>query len=239
MSTAFDIESLNFLHKIGQRRFKIPSGEITNLPYLRAVARFNKEIILSTGMSSLKEVKTAVKILVKNKINIKKITVLHCNSAYPTPFKDVNLNVMKIMEKKLSVKIGYSDHTIGIETPIAAVALGANIIEKHFSLNVNQTGPDHKVSLSPNDFKKMILCIRNIELAKGKKIKRITNSEKENIKLARRSLVAKNNINKGDIFSNKNITCKRPALGISPMKIDNYIGKKAKKNYKINSFIRE
>ena len=237
LSTAFDIDSLIFLKKIGQKKFKIPSGEINNLPYLRKVGSFNKEIILSTGMSSLKEIKVAINILNENGTKKNKITVLQCNTEYPTPFKDVNLNSMQTIKKELNVNIGYSDHTKGYEVPIAAVAMGAKIIEKHFTLNTNLIGPDHKISLNPREFKQMVSSIRNIENSLGNIQKKLTKSEKKNIKIIRRSIVASKNIKKGEIFSSLNLTLKRPGTGITPMKWDKIIGKKAKRNFKKDSLI--
>tara|TARA_Y100000590_G_scaffold466739_1_gene643146 strand:- start:3474 stop:4481 length:1008 start_codon:yes stop_codon:yes gene_type:complete len=237
ISTAFDLESLIFLKKLGQKKFKIPSGEINNLLYLKKVGSFKKEVILSTGMSTFKEIKEAIYILNKSGTPMKKITLLQCNTEYPTPFKDVNLNAMIEMKKKLNIKIGYSDHTMGIEVPIAAAALGAEIIEKHFTLNNNLKGPDHKVSLNPKDFSKMIYSIRNIEKSFGNKIKKPTKSEMSNKRIVRRSIVASTNIIKGDIFSLKNLTLKRPGTGISPMKWDKIIGRKAKRNFKKDSLI--
>ena len=238
LSTAFDIESIKLIKKIGVKRFKIPSGEINNLPYLRFIGSFNKKIILSTGMSTLKEIKTAIKILLKAGTKKQKITVLQCNTEYPTPYCDANLKAMETIRKKLKVDVGYSDHTSGIEVAIAAVALGAKVIEKHFTINNKMIGPDHSSSINPAQLDRMIRSIRNIEQSLGTGKKFPSNSEKKNIIIVRKSIVAKVNIQKGEKFSEKNITVKRPAKGISPMKWDKILGKKAKKNYSIDSFIK-
>ena len=238
LSTAFDLESLHFLYKLGQRRFKIPSGEINNLPYLREIGKFGKEIILSTGMSYLKEIKKAINILIKNGTPKNKITVLHCNTEYPTPYENVNLLAMRTIKEKLNIKIGYSDHTTGIEIPIAAATMGAHIIEKHLTINSKQKGPDHKSSLEPKEFKLMISSIRNIEKAMGDRNKKPTLGEIKNMTIVRKSIVAKKDIKKGEIFTIKNITLKRPGTGISPIKWDKFIGKRAKRNFVKNSFIK-
>jgi len=238
LSTAFDIDSIKLVNRIGVKRFKIPSGEINNLPYLRFIGQFNKKIILSTGMSSFQEIQKAIKILINSGTNKKKITVLQCNTEYPTPYHDVNLRVMEVIRKKLKVDVGYSDHTSGIETPIAAVALGAKIIEKHFTISRKMIGPDHSASIEPDELGAMIKSIRNIEKTLGKGIKKLTTSEHKNLKNVRKSIVAKTNIKKGEKFSEKNITVKRPAKGLSPMKWDSVIGKISKKNYKIDNFIK-
>lgn len=228
LSTAFDFESIEFLKNLGIKTWKIPSGEITNLPYLRKISEVADNIIMSTGMADLREIEEALKILNKEK---DKITILHCNTEYPTPMKDVNLKAMKLIKQKFGVEVGYSDHTLGIEVPIAAVALGAKVIEKHFTLDKNMEGPDHKASLEPNELKKMVKCIRNIELALGEEKKEASISEIKNKEIARKSIVAKSNIKKGEIFSENNITVKRPGNGISPMEWDNIIGKIAKKDF--------
>jgi len=237
LSTAFDIDSIKLLNNVGIKRFKIPSGEINNLPYLRFIGKFNKKIILSTGMASLKEIETAIKILKKAGTHSKKITVLQCNTEYPTPYTDANLNAMQTIKKKLGLEVGYSDHTQGIEVPIAAAALGAKVIEKHFTLNKKMQGPDHTSSINFNELKLMVRSIRNIEDALGHGVKTPSKSEIKNLKIVRKSIVAKCNILKGKKFSNKNITIKRPGTGISPMKWDKVIGKKAKKNFYTDDFI--
>ena len=238
LSTAFDISSIKLLNSVGIKRFKIPSGEINNLPYLRFIGKFNKKIILSTGMASLKEIEMAIKILKKAGTDSKKITVLQCNTEYPTPYSDANLNAMQTIKKKLGLEVGYSDHTQGIEVPIAAAALGAKVIEKHFTLNKKMHGPDHSSSINFNELKLMVKSIRNIEDALGDGVKIPSKSEIKNIKIVRKSIVAKINIKKGEKFSEKNISVKRPGSGLSPMKWDKVIGKIAKKNYKVDSFIK-
>ncbi len=238
LSTPFDIKSIEFLYKLGLGMFKIPSGEITNLPYLRKVGSLGKKIILSTGMSDLKEVGRAINILRISGTAKKDITVLHCNTEYPTPYEDVNLFAMNTIKKAFGVSVGYSDHTHGIEIPIAAVALGAEIIEKHFTLDRNMAGPDHKASIEPEDFESMVCSIRNIEKALGDGIKRPSRSESKNIPIARRSIVAAKYIRKGDIFTDENIAAKRPAVGLSPMRWDDLIGKKAKRDFKEDEAIR-
>lgn len=238
MSSAFDRESIIFLHKLKESIYKIPSGEITNFPALRTIAEFKKKVILSTGMSNCKEIEKALNILIKFGTKKKDITILHCNTAYPTPTKDVNLLAIGEIKRKFNVNVGYSDHTTGIEIPIAAVAMGASVIEKHLTLNKNFKGPDHKASLEPKGFKKMAQGIRNIEMALGEKKKKITSSEKPNILVCRKSIVAKQNIAKGDFFSDTNLTTKRPGTGLSPMNWPYLIGKKSKRNYKKNAFIK-
>ncbi len=237
LSTPFDIESLEFLLSLKMDYIKIPSGEITNLPFLEYVGRKRKNIILSTGMSTLKELKDAISILTKNGTSKKNIIVLHCNTEYPTPFQDVNLRAMNSIAKALSVQIGYSDHTMGIEVPVAAVALGAKVIEKHFTLGRNMEGPDHKASLEPEELKQMVLSIRNIEMAMGTGLKRPSPSESKNRVIARKSIVAKTTIAKGELFSEKNIVVKRPGNGISPMKWYSVLGKRALRNYKADELI--
>jgi N,N'-diacetyllegionaminate synthase len=231
LSTPFDIKSINLLNKIKLNCFKIPSGEITNLPYLREIGRLNKKIIISTGMANLKEIENAIKVLIKSGTSKKKISILHCNTEYPTPYKDVNLKAMKSLEKKFRCPVGYSDHTTGIEIPIAAVALGASIIEKHITLNKNMKGPDHKASIEPKDFENMIKGIRIIEKSLGDGIKKASSSEIKNITIARKSIVALTKIKKGEVFSEKNLTVKRPGTGLSPMLWDRVLGKKSHKDY--------
>jgi len=223
LSTAFDLDSLDFLKKIGLKLFKIPSGEITNLPYLEKIAQIADEIIMSTGMCTLDEIGEAITIL--KKTSKAKITVLHCNTEYPTPFSDVNLLVMDVIKNKFNVEIGYSDHTLGIEVPIAAVALGASVIEKHFTLDKTLPGPDHAASLEPADLKAMVLSIRNIEVALGSNIKKPSSSEKKNIAIARKSIHLKTNKGKGDIIIADDLEMLRPGDGISPMQIRFIIGK--------------
>lgn len=214
---------------------KIPSGEITNLPYLREIAKVGKDIIMSTGMSSLDEIRDAKKVLKGNGVG--NIIILHCNTQYPTPMEDANLNAMLTIKKELDVPVGYSDHTEGIEVAIAAAALGAVVIEKHFTLDRGMEGPDHKASIEFNDLKKMVNSIRNIEKALGSTKKEVTSSEIANISIVRKSIVASKDIKKGELFSEDNLTTKRPGTGISPMKWDNLIGKPANRNYKMDDLI--
>jgi N,N'-diacetyllegionaminate synthase len=229
MSTPFDFDSIDLLQRLDVPIWKIPSGEITNLPYLLKLARTCKPIILSTGMSTLDEVGKAINVLRKNGSG--EVTALHCNTEYPTPYNDVNLNAMRTMQRELGVEVGYSDHTPGIEVSIAAVALGAVVIEKHFTLDKNMEGPDHKASLEPVEFAAMIRAIRNIEKSLGGDIKGPTPSEIKNISIVRKSIVAKYPIKKGDVFTEGNITTKRPASGISPMKWFEVIGTGAIKDF--------
>jgi len=237
LSSPFDIESINLLAELNLKIFKIPSGEITNLPYLRRIGSFNKEVILSTGMSNLKEIGEALKILINAGTSKEKITVLHANTMYPTPMKDVNLMAMQTIRDKFDISVGYSDHTLGIEVDIAAVALGATVIEKHFTLDKKMDGPDHVASLDASELKSMVAAIRNIELALGSKVKDLTDSEKPNIEIARKSIVAKTKIKKSEVFSNENLTTKRPGSGISPMKWDSIIGKAAKRDYNLDDLL--
>lgn len=237
LSSPFDHESIDLLNDLGLKIFKIPSGEITNLPYLRHIGKLNKKIILSTGMSNIKEVKNAINILINSGTKKKNITVLHANTEYPTPMQDVNLKAMVKMGTDLNIKYGYSDHTLGIEINVAAVALGASVVEKHFTLDRNMKGPDHKASIEPEQFKKMVTSIRNIELALGNNIKRPSKSELLNIKDVRKSIVAKTKIKKGELLNENNLAIKRPGNGISPMRWDDIINTKAKKNYKKDDLI--
>ena len=236
-STGFDIASVDMLIRLGQVRFKVPSGEITNLPLLRHIGKQNKEVILSTGMSDLGEVGNAIKTLEDAGTTRSKITALHCTTAYPAPMNDVNLSAMLSIQKAFGVSVGYSDHSEGIEVAIAAVALGAKVIEKHFTLDKTLPGPDHKASLEPDELKKMITAIRNIELALGDGVKRIMPSELKNRQVARQSIVAKANIKKGEALSETNITTKRAGSGISPMRWDQIIGSKSNRDYLIDEII--
>lgn len=228
LSTPFDINSIVFLDDI-QNLWKIPSGEITNYPYLVEVARTGKNIILSTGMSTMEEVDLAVEVLKENGAG--KITLMHCTTNYPTPMKDVNLNAMLTMRSHCKCPVGYSDHTKGIEVSIAAAALGAEVIEKHFTLDRNMKGPDHKASLEPNELETMVKAIRNIEMAMGDGEKIPTESEKINMGVVRKSIIAGRHINKGDIFTEANLTTKRPGTGISPMRWNDIVGMKAKRDF--------
>lgn len=238
LSTGFDIESLEFLAQLGITIAKVPSGEITNLPYLRKVASLFPEVILSTGMATIEEIKDAVKVLTDNGVNKDKITVLHCNTEYPTPMEDVNLRAMLHIQQEVGIAIGYSDHTLGIEVPIAAVALGATVIEKHFTLDKTLPGPDHKASLEPEELKAMVMAIRNIEKAVGGSgLKEVSASEAKNKPIARKSIVASKSIKKGDFFTEENITVKRPGMGISPMQWDEIVAKMAKKDFEEDDLI--
>ena len=236
LSTPFDIDSVRVLDTMGVSIIKIPSGEITNLPYLREVAKLHKKVILSTGMSSLSEVRNAVDVLKEN--GAKDITVLQCNTQYPTPLPDVNLLAMANMGKELEVPVGYSDHTQGIEVPLAAVALGACVIEKHFTLDRSMEGPDHKASLEPSELKAMVEGIRKIELALGKDVKQISVSEKANRDIVRKSIVAAKLIKRGELFTEENLTTKRPGTGICPMRWNEIIGTIADRDYKPDEMIQ-
>lgn len=236
LSTAFDLESIDFLESLGMNTWKIPSGEITNLPYLIKIAKLKKKVILSTGMSTMQEIEDAVNIFKKYGTN--DITILHCTTQYPTLFEDVNLNAMLSIKEKFGYDVGYSDHTKGIEVPIAAVALGATVIEKHFTLDNNMIGPDHKASLQPDELKKMVESIRNIELSLGDGRKVVANSEKENMSIARKSIVAKKSIRKGQLLSEENITVKRPGDGISPMKWFDILGTVAIRDFEEDELIQ-
>lgn len=229
LSTPFDLSSIQYLNSLGIPVMKIPSGEITNYPYLREIGSLKKPIILSTGMSNMVEIKEAIRVLRENGAN--DITVLHCNTEYPTPMQDVNLNAIQTLKKELNVKVGYSDHTMGIEVPIAAVALGAAVIEKHFTLDRTMEGPDHKASLEPEELKEMVLAIRNIEKAFGTGVKEASPSERKNLVIARKSIVARKTILKGEVFTEDNLTTRRPGNGISPMRWNEVVGKTAKKNF--------
>lgn len=237
-STAFDLDSLEYLKEIGLDLVKIPSGEITNLPYLRKAARLFNKVILSTGMCTMKDIEAAVNVFLAEKISKEDITILHCNTEYPTPMNDVNLKAMLSIQQEFGTDIGYSDHTLGVEVPIAAVALGASVIEKHFTLDKTMEGPDHAASLEPHQLKEMVKAIRNIEQAiSGDGIKKPSESEMKNIEIARKSIVASAQISKGEIFTEDNLTIKRPGTGISPMKWDEVIGKVAKKDYSTDDLI--
>jgi N,N'-diacetyllegionaminate synthase len=235
LSTAFDFESIDFLRSLGMKRWKIPSGDITNLPYLIKIAKFKQPVILSTGMSTIDEIRNTINILNNN--NSGEITVLHCTTEYPTSFKDVNLKAIETIRREFLLPVGYSDHTKGIEVSIAAVAMGAAVIEKHFTLDNNMEGPDHKASLEPYELKSMVSSIRNIEAAFGNGKKEPVCSEKRNLEFVRKSIVAKNNIYKGDIFSKNNLTTKRPGNGVNPMKWFDVLGRSAKRDFKEDELI--
>lgn len=238
LSSPFDISSVEFLHKIGLKTWKIPSGEITNLPLLRLIGSFVETVFLSTGMSTIDEIRNAVNILVKSGTAIQSITLLHCTTEYPAPFDQVNLNALKTIKTAFGTPIGYSDHTRGIEVAISAVALESTVIEKHLTLGNNQEGPDHRASLNPADFKKMVKAIRNIEKSFGSGRKIPSAAELKNKVIVRKSIVASTTIKKGDLFSEKNITTKRPGTGISPMCWDDVIGKISPCNFEIDDQIR-
>lgn len=237
LSTPFDIGSVDLLLKLGLYIFKIPSGEITNLPLLRKIGSLDKKVIISTGMSNLGEIEAALNIIIDAGTKIENITILHCNTEYPTPFEDVNLNAMITIKNAFNVKVGYSDHTEGTEVPIAAAALGAEIIEKHFTLDKNMGGPDHRASLEPEELKQMVKAIRKIEKSIGNGIKSPSPSEKKNINIVRKSIVASKSIKKGDIFNSDNITVKRPGNGLNPMMWDYVIGRKAKMDFIEDEYI--
>jgi len=236
-STGFDIQSLDYLASLGAERFKIPSGEITNLPYLRHIGGLGKPVILSTGMATLGEIEAALEVLEMAGTPRTQITVLHCNTEYPTPMQDVNLRAMCGIRDAFGVAVGYSDHTAGIEVPIAAVALGATVIEKHLTLDRNLPGPDHKASLEPDEFAAMVHSIRNIEQVMGDGIKRPSPSEAKNMPIARKSLVAAKQIRAGEQFTAENITAKRPGTGITPMRWDEVIGRVAARDYAADELI--
>ena len=237
LSTPFDHDSIALLNQLGLTIFKIPSGEITNLPYLRAIGQLNKKVILSTGMANIGEIEAALDILIASGTKKTNITVLHANTEYPTPMCDVNLKAMQTIANTFKIAVGYSDHTLGIEVPIAAVAMGAMIIEKHFTLDRTLPGPDHKASLEPDELKKMVLSIRHIELALGHGIKKPSESEQPNKVPARKSIVAICPIRKGEVLTEHNIAIKRPGNGISPMRWDEILGQAALKDYKIDDLI--
>lgn len=236
-STAFDDESIDFLAEKGLDMWKIPSGEITNFPYLRKIGRMGKKIMLSTGMCNIDDIKAAIDTLIRFGTRIENISILHCNTEYPTPMYDVNLSAMNEIRNIFHTEVGYSDHTMGIEVPIAAVAMGATIIEKHFTLDRNMSGPDHKASIEPDELKEMVKSIRNIEKAIGNGKKEVSESEKKNISIARKSIVAARNIKKGEIFTEENITVKRPGTGLSPMKWEELVGQKAIRDFNVEELI--
>ncbi|SFV63690.1 Legionaminic acid synthase [hydrothermal vent metagenome] len=237
LSTPFDHDSIKMLNDLGLEIFKIPSGEITNLPYLRHIGSLNKKIILSTGMSDIGEIEDALDVLTNAGTLKEKITVLHANTMYPTPMEDVNLRAMVTIGNTFDVAYGYSDHTLGIEVDIASVAMGATVIEKHFTLDKTMEGPDHKASLEPHELNAMVKAIRNIEIALGSSVKKPSPSETPNIKIARKSIVASSNIKKGEIFTENNLAVKRPSRGINPMRWDEIIGTVATKDYSEDELI--
>lgn len=237
LSTAFDLDSIDFLAHLKLDLWKIPSGEITNYPYLKRIAQHRQPIILSTGMCEMENIGDVIKVLTDNGLCREQITVLHCNTEYPTPMKDVNLRAMQAIADRFQVRVGYSDHTLGIEVPIAAVALGATVIEKHFTLDRNMEGPDHKASLEPEELRAMVAAIRNVEQALGSGEKKVTPSERKNRVCARKSIVASKDIKKGDTFTERNITVKRPGNGLSPMEWDKVVGQLAKQDFHMDDLI--
>jgi N,N'-diacetyllegionaminate synthase len=237
LSTGFDIESIDLLSNLGQDCFKVPSGELTNLPYLRHIGQLEKKIILSTGMSTLGDIEAAIDVLENAGTPRAKITVLHCTTEYPTPMAEVNLRAMQSIHAAFGTEVGYSDHTQGIEVSIAAVAMGAAVIEKHFTLDRNLPGPDHQASLEPKELNAMVAAIRNIEVALGDGIKRLTPSEVNNKSIVRKSLIASRQIKAGEPFTAENITTKRPGIGISPMQWDEVLGRAARRDFLADELI--
>lgn len=237
LSSAFDIGGLEFLNSLGLDKFKIPSGEITNYQYLKKAASFGKEIILSTGMATVADIDSAISVLIRFGCARDKITLLQCTTEYPAPMHQVNLLAIRSLREVFGVNVGYSDHTVGIEISIAAVALGATVIEKHFTLNRGMAGPDHKASLEPNELREMILAIRNVEEALGDGVKTVEKCEYKNSLVARKSLVATQKINKGEIFTSSNIGAKRPGTGISPMRYEEALGRIANKNFNVDDLV--
>tara|TARA_B100001059_G_C17805177_1_gene568671 strand:- start:102 stop:1106 length:1005 start_codon:yes stop_codon:yes gene_type:complete len=238
LSSVFDLKSLETLKKIGTKFFKLPSGEINNYPLIKSISKIKKKkIILSTGMASINDITNCMRILKNGRCKKQDISILHCSTDYPAKFKDLNLKAINLIRQKFKTNVGYSDHSNGIEASIAAVVLGAKIIEKHFTLSKTMNGPDHKASLSFREFRYMVSCIRNIEIGIGKKIKKISQTEKKNSSIVRKSIVASREIFKGERFSENNISTKRPGTGISPMKWKSIIGRKAKKKFKKDQLI--
>lgn len=236
-STSTDSAGVAFLESLNMDMWKIPSGEVTNYPFLCKIASFNKPTVFSLGMSDMDMVRDAVKVLLDHGLSRENLILLHCNTEYPTPYEDVNLRAMQTIGKEFGVTYGYSDHTLGIEVPIAAVALGASVIEKHFTLDRNMEGPDHKASLEPDELVEMVKAIRHIEQAMGDGVKRITDSERRNLIIARKSIVAACDIKEGELFTESNITTKRPGNGISPMRWEEVIGQRAKRNFEEEDLI--
>lgn len=236
-STAFDFDSIEFLDSLHLGLWKIPSGEITNYPYIKKIAQKQGDVILSTGMSTSEDIQNAVDVLLRWGKTKDQITILHCNTEYPTPFEDVNLRAMLSIKEHFGTQVGYSDHTRGIEVPIAAVALGATVIEKHFTLDRNMSGPDHKASLEPDELKAMVSAILNIEKALGSSEKKVSDSEQKNIAIARKSIVAARNISKGEILTEENLTVKRPGTGISPMRWEEVLGTTAVRDFQEDELV--
>lgn len=235
ISTPFDFESIDFLETLDMDLWKVPSGEVTNYPYLVKIAKTHRSVVMSTGMCDIDEIREAVKVLRDNGCG--ELTLLHCNTMYPTPFEDVNLKAMETLKREFNVPVGYSDHTLGIEVPIAAVALGATVIEKHFTLDKNMEGPDHKASIDPVELKQMVSAVRNVEKALGDGDKHVTDSERANKTVARKSIVAATDIKAGEVFTEVNLTVKRPGTGISPMRWPEVLGRKADRDYKKDELI--
>lgn len=235
LSTPFDLPSIAFLNEMDMPFFKIPSGEITNYPYLKAIAETHKDVVLSTGMCTMEEIREAIALLEGNGAG--RITLLHCNTEYPTPFEDVNLKAMETMRAAFGKEVGYSDHTLGIEVPIAAAAMGAVVIEKHFTLDRNMEGPDHKASLEPQELAAMVKAVRNIEAALGTGEKKPSPSEQKNLAVARKSIVARRNIRQGELLTEENLAVKRPGTGISPMRYSEILGTQAVKDFKEDQLI--
>jgi N,N'-diacetyllegionaminate synthase len=239
LSTPFDLESIDLLKNLGIRLGKIPSGEITNLPYLKKMAASFDELVMSTGMADMKEINDAITVVTEAGFSKEKLIILHCNTEYPTPYEDVNLHAMQSIAREFGVRVGYSDHTDGIEVPVASVALNACVIEKHFTLDRNMEGPDHKASLEPQELRDMVRSIRNIERALGNGVKQATASEKKNKIIARKSIVVVKAMNVGDVITEEDITTKRPGNGISPMRIPGIIGKTLKKSIQQDELLTE
>lgn len=237
LSTPFDMPSIEFLAGVGMDYMKVPSGEITNLPYLRSIARTGLPVIMSTGMCSLSEVGEAMSVFAKEGVTTDRIILLHCTTEYPTPMADVNLRAMETLRREFGTRVGYSDHTRGIEVAIAAVAMGASVIEKHFTLDRSLPGPDHVASLNPVELRQMVECIRNVEQAMGSGEKKITESERRNVEVARKSIVASRDIEAGEILNEENLTVKRPGTGVSPMKWDAAVGSRAVRSFKADELI--
>lgn len=237
LSTPFDADSIELLHSVGMTTYKVPSGELTNLPYLRHVAKYAQQVILSTGMATYGEVESALQVLLDAGLGRQQVTILHATTEYPCPMNEVNLRAMQSMRQAFAVEVGYSDHTQGIEVPIAAVAMGAKVIEKHFTLDKSLPGPDHKASLEPDELTAMVRAIRNVEKALGDGIKRPTMSELKNKTIARKSIVAAIDIRKGELLSEQNITVKRPGTGMSPMRWDEVVGQVAQRDYAADEVI--
>jgi len=235
ISTPFDFESIDFLETLDMDLWKVPSGEVTNYPYLVKIAKTHRPVVMSTGMCDIDEIREAVKVLRDNGCG--GLTLLHCNTMYPTPFEDVNLKAMETLKREFDVPVGYSDHTLGIEVPVAAVAMGARVIEKHFTLDKNMEGPDHKASIDPVELKQMVTAIRNVEKALGDGDKHVTDSERANKAVARKSIVAAGDIKAGEVFTEDNLTVKRPGTGISPMRWPEVLGRKADRDYKKDELI--